>query len=106
MIIMILRLTVPTEKAPEAVAMINSMVGPISVEPGCKDFGLYSDVKDADSLMLVEGWECQETLEKHIQSDEFRKILELMEMACRAPEISFYTVLERAGLELIKEVRG
>ena len=44
-------------------------------------------------------------LEKHIRSEEFRKILALMDMASESPEIFFYTVSSSEGFELIEKVK-
>jgi quinol monooxygenase YgiN len=56
--------------------------------------------------MLMVEWESQEALEQHIQSDEFRKILEVMELAGRTPEIRFCTISDSAGFELVEALRG
>ena len=106
MVIMTLRLTVPPEKTVEAIEIIKSMAGPISAEPDCKHVCLYSDINNDDALMLVEEWESQEVIDQHIQSDEFRKLLELMELAGHAPEINFNTVSDSAGFEFIERLRS
>jgi quinol monooxygenase YgiN len=106
MIIMALRLTVPPEKTADAIMTVNSMIGQMSVKPGCKHFRLYSDTNNDDALMLVEEWESLEALKQHIQSHDFRKILEVMELASRAPEISINTVSYSEGFELIEELRS
>jgi quinol monooxygenase YgiN len=54
----------------------------------------------------VEEWESLEALKQHIQSHDFRKILEVMELASRAPEISINTVSYSEGFELIEELRS
>ena len=106
MIIMTLRLTVPPERTADVVQVIRSMVGPISVVPGCKHFNLYSDTSNDDALMLVQEWEFEEALEEHIRSDEFRKILAVMELASYAPEITFNAVSNRKGFELVETLRS
>ncbi len=105
MVIMTLRLTVRPEKKTDAISIINAMAGPILVEPRCKHFCLYSDVNNDDTLMLVQEWVSQEALEEHIRSDEFNKILVVIELATRAPEIRFNTVSDIAGFELIENLR-
>jgi len=105
-VIMTLRLTVPPEKTAEAIEIIKSMAGPISAEPDCKHVSLYSDINNDDALMLVEEWGSRKALHEHIQSDDFRIILEVMELSSRAPEICFNTVSERAGFELVEDLRS
>ncbi len=105
MIIMTLHLTVPPEKVSNAVAVINSIAGPTCVEPGCNQFTLYSNINDDENLMLMVVWESQEVLEGFIKSDDFRKIVEIMELASQAPEISFYTISDISGFELVEALR-
>jgi quinol monooxygenase YgiN len=81
------------------------MAGPILAEPTCKHFCLYSDVNNDDTFMLVEEWVSQEALEEHIRSDESHRILIVIELASHAPEISFKTVSDIAGFELIESLR-
>ena len=109
MIIMTLRFTVPPEKIADVIAIINSIKEPICVEPGCNHFSLYNDISninDDSALMLVGEWESQGALEEVIHMEDFSKILVVIELASRAPEISFNTVSDRVGFELIKKLRG
>ena len=106
MVIMTLRLTVPPEKTVEAIEIIKSMTGPISAEPDCKQVSLYSDINNDDALMLVEEWGSQKALQEHIRSDDFRIVLEVMELSVRAPEICFNTISERAGFDLVERMRS
>jgi len=106
MIIMTLRFTVPPEKIADVIAIINSIKEPICVEPGCNHFSLYNDVNNNNALMLVGEWESQETLEGAIQMEDFSRIFVVLELASRTPEISFNTVSDRAGFELIEKLKG
>ena len=106
MIIMTLRFTVPTEKISDVIEIINSIKEPICVEPECKHFSLYSDINNDNALMLVGEWESQETLEEAIQMEDFSRIFVVLELASRTPEISFDTVSDRVGFELIEKLKG
>ena len=106
MIIVILRLLVPPEKRSDAVQVIRSIIGPTEADPDCMLCRLYSETEDSDSLVLMEQWTSQEGLERHIRSDDFRKILAMLELARERPEIKFVKVSNTAGMELIKELRG
>jgi hypothetical protein len=44
-------------------------------------------------------------LERHIASDEFRKIMAMIDMAVELPEISFHTVSSTIGFELVEKIR-
>ena len=106
MFIMTLRFTVPPEKAVEVVKIVKSMAGPMSVEAACNHFNLYRNLSNDDVLMLMVEWTSQEAIERHIQSDDFRKILEVMELSSQAPEICFDNVADRAGFDLVERLRS
>ncbi len=106
MIIMTLRFTVPTEKIADVIEIINSIKEPLCIEPGCNHFSLYKDINNDNDLMLVGEWDSQETLEEVIHMEDFSRIFVVLELASRTPEISFNTVSDRAGFELIEKLKG
>lgn len=106
MFVMTLRLTVPPEKAGDVFSIVKSMAGPMLVDASCKHFNLYRSMSDENVLMLIVEWTSQGALERHIQSDDFRNILEVMELPREVPEIHFDNVAERAGFELVERVRS
>ena len=57
-------------------------------------------------MVILEEWENWPSLEKHIQSDSYRNILELMELSSEQPEIKFYSVADTKGIEVIERLRG
>ena len=77
----------------------------ISVKPSCKKVRLYSDVDNDDDLVLIEEWEAMPDLERHVASDEFRKVMAIMDMAIEPPDISFHMVSSIKGFELVEKIR-
>ena len=76
------------------------------LEPKCVSCRLYQDADDAARLAFVQEWESQEALDEHIRSDDYRKILAVMELASERPEITFIMASHTAGMELIERLRG
>jgi quinol monooxygenase YgiN len=103
---MTLNLILTPENETETITIIKSMTGPTSAVKECKDFRIYREIGNDESLMLYEEWESQKTLDRHIQSNEFRKILAVMELAKTAPQISFNNVQTREGFELVERLRS
>lgn len=54
--------------------------------------------------MLEELWNDKEDLNRHLRSDEYRKLLMLMETAYGPPEIRFHTIVDTTGIETIKKI--
>lgn len=105
MFTMVLHFQVSPEKTADVISIINSISGPMAIESSCIHFDLYSNVNNDDRLLLIEAWDSEEALEDHIRSDDFSKILAIMEMSVQPPEISFNTVSKSAGIEFIEKLR-
>jgi quinol monooxygenase YgiN len=105
MIILTLSLSVSPTDRKNAVSIFETIAGSISVKPGCKKAVLCSDVNNDDDLMLIEEWESMEEAEQHIGSDEFRKIMAIMDMAVKPPEILFHSISSTMGFELVEKIR-
>jgi len=106
MIIVTLRLKVVPEKRWAVIKTVHTIIGPTTVQPGCSHCSLYSNTSNDDELILLEKWESKEALEIHLRSDEFRKIISVMETASEPPEIHFNTVASVEGIELLAKILG
>ena len=106
MIVFILSLKVSPSERKDVVSIFDTIAGSTSVKPGCKKVRLYSDVDNDDDLLLIEEWETVPDLERHIASDEFRKIMAIMDLAIAPPDIAFNTVSSVEGFELVEKIRA
>ena len=105
MIVLILSLKIAPKDRKNVANVFDTIAGSTSVKPGCKRVKLYSDVNDDDDLLLIEEWHSKADLERHIGSDDFRKIMAIMDMAIEPPEISFNTVSSIMGFEFVERIR-
>ncbi len=106
MIIFTLHLEVAPNDRLNILKSIHTIIGPTAALNECLHCGLYSNSQNDDELILLEKWKSQQDLERHVRSDDFRKILTVMEAAKKKPEISFNTVASKAGLELVEKIRS
>ena len=106
MIVFTLLIEVPSEQKANAISLFESVVERISVQPGNESINLYYQMYHQNELFLVSKWKSFEELEHHIQSGPFRKILAMMDLAVKEPEIKFYNVSSTMGFELIEKIRG
>lgn len=106
MILAIVRLVAPPTRRNDMVQLLRSLVGPTQVEPGCLSCGISAGVDDANILTFMEEWQTQEAFERHLRTEAYRKLLEVMELAREAPTVQFHTVLQTRGIEAIYTARG
>ena len=105
MLIASVRLTLTPERQDEMLRTMRSLLGPTRVKPGCIGCTLYREVENENAVALVEEWESEHDLYKHIRSYEYRVILALMDMSKDPPEIKFRTVSDMAAMVTIRSIR-
>jgi quinol monooxygenase YgiN len=105
MLIVTLRLSVPLPMSSQVVDLFESYRGPVSVRAGCGSVQLYSHFTNRGEFMLIEEWGSPEALHNHIRSEDFRKVLALMDLAVEAPQLRFHRVSSRKGFDLVRELR-
>ena len=104
MVIVTLRLKVSPKKRWDVMKTIHALTGPTSVQSGCLHCACYSNTQNDDELFLLERWKTNKDLEKHIRSDEFKKILAATEAVTMPPEISFYETDSIKGIEVVEDI--
>ena len=106
MITSFLKISVPHGKMKDAIQTVHSILGWTRAQPGCISMAFYEDTNQPGIMVIFEEWENWPSLEKHIQSDSYRNILELMELSSEQPEIKFCSVADTKGMEVIERLRG
>jgi quinol monooxygenase YgiN len=106
MILATIRMKISPQKRGEALKILKSTVEGNRILPGCLSCRIYEDIVEDSVLMYEEMWKSQEELEQHLRSDEYRKVLLVMEMALSHPEVGFNTLSSSTGIEVIEKARG
>ncbi|MCK4838889.1 MAG: antibiotic biosynthesis monooxygenase [Desulfobulbaceae bacterium] len=106
MIIVTLRIKVPRDRRRDFMDSARLIVEPTRIQSGCISCWLYQDSDEPDVVLLVEEWESRKELDHHINSDQYRIVLSLMEASDQFPEIKLNTISKTEGLEAIEAVRS
>jgi quinol monooxygenase YgiN len=105
MLVVTLRIRVVPDMTPHIINLFESYRGPVSVRAGCKSVDLYEHFSMPGDFVLVEEWSSRHALEGHIQSDDFRKVLAIMDLAGERPDLQFRTISSAQGFELVERLR-
>jgi quinol monooxygenase YgiN len=81
------------------------MVQRIRTARGCLDCQLHQDVLEENVFVLEEQWASEADLERHVRSEDYRRLLLIMELAKARPEVQFDTVSGSTGFETIEKIR-
>jgi len=90
MIMVILRLSAPSEKRMELSQTIASLIGYIRTEKGCKRCDFYQSIEDENKLCLLEEWDSQENLKNYLKSGRFRILRGAMNLLKEPYEMMFH----------------
>ncbi|MFH0996837.1 MAG: antibiotic biosynthesis monooxygenase family protein [Pseudomonadota bacterium] len=93
---------IPLDKQSEALDILGYVSAQVRYEPGCISSRLYRGVDDMRAIMVEELWTDNEGLLRHLQSDEYRRVLLVIEMAEAPPDIRFIEISHTSGLETIE----
>jgi quinol monooxygenase YgiN len=85
---------------------LESLVGPVRAQPGCRHCTLMHDAEAPDVVTLTGEWETRADLDRHFRSEECRRLLALVELGDAPPELYIDSVAVREGLEAIAAARG
>jgi quinol monooxygenase YgiN len=105
MIYMRLRLTPQIDRTDEMVHALRLQIGRTLVQPGCRECVVSQDVEETNIVLYQEEWNSWEEIEKHIRSERFSRILEIMELSDSTPGLSFCDVRETRGMEYVRKLR-
>ena len=100
-----IRMTIPPQKKGEVSQILRSVVELCRYDTGCLSCYLYGDLQEKNVLTIVEVWRSEEDLNRHLRSEEYHKLLLVMEMALKQPEIRFDTISGSMGIEAIEKAR-
>jgi quinol monooxygenase YgiN len=85
---------------------LEALIGPIAEQPGCRHCALLYEAGARDAVTLLEEWDSRNDLDRHLRSEECRRLLALLERADRVPEVHIDSIATREGLEAIARARG
>jgi quinol monooxygenase YgiN len=106
MIIELMRISISQTQGDRLGEALESLVGPIQVQPGCLECRLLKSSPTEKRMYVLARWETQRDLIRHLQSDSYKKLLLLVELSAAPPVMEFFNVLEIRGLDLVEAVRN
>jgi quinol monooxygenase YgiN len=106
MILATLRMAIPVQNRGEALKILKSMVARNQAQPDCVFCRICEDVLEDNVLQFEEMWRGEEELERHLRSAEYHKVLLVLEMALKQPEIRFDVISSSTGIETIEKARN
>ena len=86
--------------------VLRSVQGPVLAQPGCTACQILEEQDPEPAIVFIERWESQASLEAHLRSEMYRRILGAIELSGGRPDVRFDHVSASEGLELIERLRN
>ncbi len=106
MILATLKMKFSAKKFGEALRILRSIAEQSRVQPGCLSCEIYRDGEHDNVLIFVQKWSNEANLERYLRSDDYGKVLMVLEMTIQEPEIRFDNILSSTGFETIGKARA
>lgn len=93
------------EKIAETLNILRSIVERTRTIAGCISCSVYVDMEDENTIVFEDKWKSNEDLQRYLCSEDYQKVLLVVEMATTKPEIRFDTITDSSGVETIEKAR-
>ncbi len=108
MYIATLRIAIQPENKTDAIGVLTALCSQADVIPGCLLCRLYETIginEGDDEVLMIQKWDNEEAMEKHILSPVFQQLIEIMDFATTSPELLFHKVSSTSGIEMVENLR-
>ncbi len=96
----------PPNRREQVVQGLRSLAGRTRLKPGCVGCDLLESVESAGTFAYVEVWAKWLDFERHLRSEEYRRLLIVIELAAEPPDIQYRLISTVMGLEAVHAIRG
>jgi len=95
----------PSKDVDHAVRLLLSVKGNIQAKSGCRVCDIRMDADDAGLVHYREEWESAEVFHRHVQSEEFRRVLIAVDLCSEEPRIVVGNLSGHLGMEYLRKLR-
>jgi quinol monooxygenase YgiN len=106
MFLAIVKISPAPGKQQEILDILMSVRGPSRAVSGCLECSIFEEHDEEPVILYLEKWRLRSEMVDHIRSALYTRVLKAMELSIEQPEISFYEISGRQGIELIEGVRS
>jgi quinol monooxygenase YgiN len=105
MIIGTIRILPAPDRRADVLEILRSVQGPVRAQPGCAACDVFDEQGPESAIVFIERWDSDATLEEHLRSETYRRILAAIELSSHPPDVRFEHVSAAEGMELIERLR-
>jgi quinol monooxygenase YgiN len=100
-----MKLFIPAERHGQAMEILESIQQRLQLSPEHCSSWIQAREQPYPHIVYAEQWKSKDAIYEHIRSPLYRRILAIIELSTKAPEVSFYFISHAMGMELIHALR-
>lgn len=89
------------EQIERAITVLVAAAGPTRAKRGCLSCCIDRDL-EAGTVRYSEEWDSEDAFQKHLRSEDFRKVLVAMDLCCEEPRISLGETTMTGGVDVLR----
>ncbi len=93
------------EKNEETLQLLCSIAKRTRNMPGCMGCNIYRGIENESVILIDQLWNRREDMIHHLRSEDYQKLLLILEMAENKPDIHFNTIKSTSGIDTIQKAR-
>ncbi len=106
MILLLIELKPLPAKRAEIIELLRFSADRLRTKPGCLGSAVYEACDERRTIFYLERWRSEEELHRHIKSNLYLAVLNVLDLAAEPPDISFNVVAQTKSMELITALRS
>ena len=106
MIILLIELVPVPGKRAEILDLLRFSVDQAKSRRGCFGSGVYEACNETRTILYLEQWGSDKEMNRHVQSDPYRSVLNVLDLAASPPAISFHEISGTKSMDLIEALRS
>jgi quinol monooxygenase YgiN len=88
-----------------AVQLLLSVTGHTQAKRGCRACRVGMEAAEKGLVHYREEWDSENAFQRHVQSEEFRRVLVAMDLCCEEPQIVIGNLSGHRGMEYLRQLR-
>jgi len=90
MLVVVAKAVYKDGESEKAIKLFKDMIQAVWEEDGCIKYNIYQDINDVDVVTVIEEWDSEEELKKHIQSEHYLRTIPSIRELRISSEINIY----------------
>ncbi len=103
MFLLLIKIDLKADYLGDDVIRLNEILNSIDAQEGYCGHSVNWGLKSPERLLLIAEWKSKAAVERYLQTDEFKSLLETIKTVGKNYSMSLASVLSRGGLELTKD---